>query len=250
MGRTAAWRKGDLLWACGNPDWRQPESYGLTSETPWQGWAWEFLRRKVAYRVSVDERDHKSAETWGLGALVDYRVAFNNLEDSSRPQWLALPAFESAHGPGRLPSLKEGQVALIFDLRPELRKDVLQRQLAQFVHRLWNPEQGWGRAEPERRRGGRIHDVRSLLTYLRFADAVAQDQGIDSQELQKALGFTTARAAKQLTEAHNTATSLILSGYLRLVDLDLPPLRSLPAPFGWRPAPTRRPAAPPDDASW
>ena len=225
MARTAAWR-GDLAWVCANENWRQAASYGLTSKTPLQGWAWEFLRRNASYRASVDSGDDGSAEKWGLVALADYRQAFVHIEEFLRPKWLALQAFELRLGPQPLPSLEDGQLALIFDLRRTLRKDVLQRQLGDFVENLYKtPETSWGEVAPPKRHGGRIYGFHSLLAYLRFADAVAQDKNIDSGALQTALGFTSARAGKQLHEAYVKATSLVGKDYSRLVDLELTPLR-------------------------
>jgi hypothetical protein len=256
MAKPTKWRTAELAWACGNSKWRQPESYGLTPETPLQGWAWEFLRRNALYRASVDASDEGSAERWGLAALVDYRLAFKRFSDSTRPKWLALQAFELLHGPQSLPNLKEGQVALILDLGRTLRKDVLQRQLAEFVERLWNPTEAgkWGRAVPERRQGGRTYGFASMLTYLRFADAVARNQDIDSEELQQALGFTSTRAPKQLHEAHSRAILLIDRDYRRLVAQELPPLRSIASPWRRKPAPVKNPrnvrVPPTADASW
>jgi hypothetical protein len=223
----------------------------LTPETPLQGWAWEFLRRNALYRASVDSSDEGSAENWGLASLVDYRQGFKGFGDSSRPKWLALQAFDLIHGPRQLPSLKEGQLALIFDLRRTLRKDVLQRQLAEFVERLYQPDEtSWWQALPEKRRGGRMYGFPSLLTYLRFADAVAQDRDIDSEALQQALGLTSARAGKQLHEAHSKAVSLVGQDYRRLVDLELSPLRRIPTPLRRKPAPAKRPALAEPSAKW
>lgn len=229
MGRTAAWRR-DMSWVCANPNWRQAASYGLTSQTPLQGWAWEFLRRNASYRASVDSGDDGSAEKWGLVALADYRQAFVDIEESSRPKWLTLQAFELIHGPKQVPSLADGQFALIFDLRRTLRKDVMQRQLAEFVEHLYQPaEITWHDVSAARNHGGRNHNFNSLLTYLRFADAVAQDRNIDLGTLKKSLGFTSERAGKQLHEAYVKASSLIDGDYSRLVALDLTPLKSIPA---------------------
>jgi hypothetical protein len=229
MARTAAWR-GDLTWVCANENWRQAASYGLTSKTPLQGWAWEFLRRNASYRAAVDLGDDGSAEKWGLVALADYRQAFVHIEEPSRPKWLALQSFEMFLGPRQLPSLADSQLALIFDLRRTLRKDVLQRQLAKFVEHLYQPTGiTWHGVSAPRKHGGRNYNLNSLLTYLRFADAVAQDRNIDLETLKKSLGYTSERAGKQLHEAYVKASSLVGKDYSRLVDLDLAPLKSIPA---------------------
>jgi hypothetical protein len=231
MAKTAAWR-GDMTWVCANEDWRYVASYGLTSKTPLQGWAWEFLRRNSAYRASVDSCDDIAAKKWGLVELVDYRQAFARIEESSRPKWLALQAFEVLHGPQELPSLVDKQFALIFDQRYTVRKDVLQRQLAEFVEHLYKPtEITWFGVSSARNHGGRNYNTDSLLTYLRFADAVAQDRNIDSEPLKKALGFTSQRAGKQLHETYVKARSLVVNDYSRLVDLDLAPLKSIASPL-------------------
>ncbi len=240
MARTAAWRKGDLTWTCGNQNWRQPGKYGLSEETPMQGWAWEFLRRNASYQASVDSGDDESAGKWGLVALVDYRKSFARLGETSRPKWLTLQTFELILGPQPPLSLTADQIVLVFDRRRTLQKDVLQRQLAEFVERLsLSDEHSWGKVLQKKNSGGRTYSLSSLLTCLRFADAVAQDRNIDAEELQKALGLTSARAGRELHEAYVKASSLIEKDYSRLLDQELSPLRSVPFALRRKSIPTR-----------
>ncbi|WP_222432760.1 transcriptional regulator domain-containing protein [Caenimonas sedimenti] len=222
MGRVAAWRTKELGWVCANPDWRDAGSYGLKPNAPLHHWAWEFLRRNSRYRRSAAEGDPHSAGLWGLTSLANPEAS------SEEVRWLAIQAYQLIQGTGRLPDLAQWQVALIFDVRHKLPLAVLQRQLGELAEYLYTAGGPSSAAvEMKNRRGGPKHDKASLLLCLRFADAVANDRTIDSNELAEALGIE-GRRSKRLSEIHQRASALVANDYLRLVDQSLAPMRHTP----------------------
>lgn len=260
MGRTATWRKGNLAWECGNPHWEKSSTYQLSKATPFRGWAWEFLRRTGKYRAAVDAGDDRMAGDFGLASLVKYDHSFPTLAKDTEPRWLAIQAYEIYPGTTPTSALEDGQVAVVFDLRRGLPSATLQRQMNAVSQSLQvlSKQRSNVVATATKSHGGRTYDPDALLTYLRFADAVAQDRAISSDDLASALNLSR-RASARLHEIHSQAVALFDREYLRLVDLDLSPLRRtdprLREILGihWnmsRPKTKDKPKKEPNEASW
>jgi hypothetical protein len=232
------------------PDWKDVDTYEIdTQEFPYRAYAWEFLRRnpdfqresEAAFSSGLQSAREKVATKYGLRDLVSYRVGYEPFEPS--PVWLAETICEPpiVHQKGKLnrvPHLRPGEVALIFDLDATLgsgpaaidaflwnAKNLLMAERRRLISGLPPEEPRVVRAKSPSIRKSK------LFTWIRTYDAVVHMR-VPQIKVARALypedfvpekytGKTKASAAqKRVSDDRKRAMSLVDNEYLALIPLD------------------------------